>query len=211
MRVRGWGQEEVIPGWEEEEEQIGQDPGRITLVDRETLGIMTGALEKVTVGKTKPSGTERTELGAAGEGNSEEGGGLSLELKVEPGSFKKDRWKVLRKWCSEPGNPFPPPQASQQKVAGEACPPKGLQAQCVLRRRASSVRARSCKYFRTWGYKLQDFAGKLVFHFSPKGNSEKVSKSGEGWDMVSGLGGGAKKAWKWRCSVVSNSLWPHGL
>ena len=60
-------------------------------MDRETLGIMTGALEKVTVGKTKPSGTERTELGAAGEGNSEEGGGLSLELKVEPGSFKKDR------------------------------------------------------------------------------------------------------------------------
>ena len=87
MRVRGWGQEEVIPGWEEEEEQIGQDPGRITLVDRETLRIMTGALEKVTVGKTKPSGTERTELGVAGEGNSEEGGGLSLETESRAWEF----------------------------------------------------------------------------------------------------------------------------
>lgn len=108
------------------------------------------------------------------------------KLKVEPGSFKKDRWKGLRKGCSELGNPFPPPQASQEKVAGEACPPKGLQAQCVPGRRASSVRARSCKYSRAWGYRLEDFAGKQAFHFSPKGNSEKVSKPGEGWDMISG-------------------------
>ena len=56
-------------------------------MDRETLGIMTGALEKVTVGKTKPSGTERTELGVAGEGNSEEGGGLSLETESRAWEF----------------------------------------------------------------------------------------------------------------------------
>lgn len=125
-RVRGWGQAEVIPGWEEAEGQIGQDAGRITLVDLETLRIITGALEKVTVGKTKPSGNERSELGVAGKGNSEEGGGSEPgNWKSSLGVLRKTGERGLGKGAQSWGIPFPHHRPHRRRWQGKPALPRG--------------------------------------------------------------------------------------